>query len=137
MKTLPERLDAALKHAKKDRPALIKATGASRQAVNKWFEGTSSNLKMTHLFAVADVLGIEARWLATGEGEMKAGKSSGCTHGDIPQRRIDLIRMYSHLPDEVRRPIRALIETLAWMHHPRKDEYLKRTKSAALMVHDK
>lgn len=136
MSTLPERLEAALKFAKKDRQALIEVTGASRQAVNKWFEGTSSNLKMTHLFKVADVLGVEARWLGTGDGEMKRGKPLGCTHNDIPAHRIALIRLYSTLPDEERRVARTLIETLSWSHHPRKDEYVKRV-SKPHAVHEK
>jgi transcriptional regulator with XRE-family HTH domain len=137
MKTLPARLEAALKHAKKDRQALVEATGASRQAVNKWFEGTSSNLKMAHLFAVADTLTVEPRWLATGEGEMKLGKSTGCSHLDIPPHRIALIRPYSTLPEEERRVARTLIETLSWSHHPRKDEYVTRISKSPLSVHDK
>lgn len=137
MSTLQYRLETAMKAAGKTRPDLVKASGASRQAVNKWFEGDSKNLKMEHLFAIADELVIEPRWLATGVGSMKrTGKGEPTLPADIPQRRIDLIRMYGRLPDEVRQPIRSLIETLAWMHHPGKAEYVKRATRKPEMVHD-
>jgi transcriptional regulator with XRE-family HTH domain len=77
--SLPERLEAALKAARKTRPELIGVTRLSRQAINKWFEGESSNLKMNHLFTVADFLGVHARWLATGDGPMAV---AGAVHDD-------------------------------------------------------
>jgi transcriptional regulator with XRE-family HTH domain len=128
--TLTHRLEAALKHGGKTRSDLMRVCKASRQAVNKWFETNAKNLKMEHLFAVADECKVEARWLATGEGSMAlGGKSQASLPSDIPQRRIDLIRMYGRLPDEVRLPIRQLIETLSWQQHPGKAEYVKRQKA--------
>lgn len=136
MSTLPQRLEDALRHGKKSRQDLVRATKATRQAVNKWFDTDAKNLKMEHLFLVADECGVDPRWLATGKGAMVPGGKPPNPLADIPQRRIDLIRMYGRLPDEVRQPIRALIETLAWMHHPSKTEYVKRQKSKPLMLHD-
>lgn len=137
MSTLKARLEAAMKHAGKKQADLVRATKASSAAVTKWFGDSAKNLKMEHLFAVADECGVDPRWLATGKGQMvRSGKADPCTHQDLPQRRIDLIRMYGRLPDEVRQPIRSLIETLAWMHHPSKAEYVKRTARKTEMVHD-
>lgn len=136
MSTLQQRLEKAMEHAKKKQADLVKATGASSAGVAKWFGGSAKNLKMDHLFAVADLCQVDARWLATGAGSMTRTKGDACTHQDIPQRRIDLIRMYGRLPDEVRQPIRSLIETLAWMHHPGKAEYVKRQARKPEMVHD-
>jgi transcriptional regulator with XRE-family HTH domain len=139
MSTLQSRLEAAMKHASKKQADLARATKASSAAVTKWFSPAAKNLKMEHLFAVADECGVDPRWLATGKGAMvKGGKPEPGSSpiADIPQRRLDLIRMYGRLPDEVRQPIRALIETLAWMHHPSKDEYVKRTKRIPLAVHE-
>lgn len=52
------------------------------------------------------------------------------SYGDIPQRRIDLIRMYGRLPPEVRQPIRALIESLAYLNHEHRDVYVRSVESA-------
>jgi transcriptional regulator with XRE-family HTH domain len=124
MSTLQSRLERAMEHAKKKQSDLAKACDISTAAVAKWFGGSAKNLKMEHLFAVSDLCRIDPRWLATGKGSMeRTGKTEPSDRDDIPQRRIDLIRMYGRLPDEVRQPIRSLIETLAWMHHPHKAEY--------------
>jgi transcriptional regulator with XRE-family HTH domain len=124
-------------YAKKTKADLARACGISRTAVSKWFD-SGKNLKMEHLFAVADECMVDARWLAIGEGTMKASKSGICTHADIPKRRIDLIRSYGRLPEEVRQPIRGLIETLAFMNHEHRDEYVKKvTNYKPSMIHDK
>ena len=47
---------------------LARRVGVSRGAVSQWLNGSSTNLRPQHLFAVADALSIEARWLATGKG---------------------------------------------------------------------
>jgi transcriptional regulator with XRE-family HTH domain len=139
MSTLQERLTKAMETAKKNRADLAAACDISRAAVSKWFDANAKNLKMEHLFAVADACGVDARWLATGSGVMRPGKGSACTHADIPQRRIDLIRMYGKLPDEIRHPIRQLIEGLSYLHHPDKGEYARRVESynKTHFVHEK
>jgi hypothetical protein len=128
MSTLQARLEAALKNTKppKERADLARACEISRQAVDKWFDTEAKNLKMEHLFAVADECAVEARWLATNSGPMKRTGKADSMPSDIPQRRIDLIRMYGRLPEDIRQPIRALIETLAFVHHPNKGELAKR-----------
>ena len=136
MSTLQSRLEAAMEKAKKSRADLARACDISRAAVGKWFEGSAKNLKMEHLFAVADECQVDARWLATGKGEMKQTRGGACVHGDIPAHRIALIRLYSTLPDNDRAAARRFIETMAWMHHPKKNEYVQRI-SEQHMVHDK
>jgi len=124
---LADRLEIVLKAARRDQKdvirELVKLTGLTRQGVTKWFDG-GSDMKMVNLFQVADFLGVDPRWLATGKGEMKPDKSSACAHTDIPDRRIALIRLYSTLPDADRMAARRFIETLSWSAHPRKDEYV-------------
>lgn len=139
MSTLQDRLEKAMDHAKKKQADLARACGISTAAVAKWFGGNAKNLKMEHLFSVADECQVSARWLGTGKGPMSAGDKPDPNQGasaGIPKRRIELIQMYGRLPDEVRLSIRQLIETLAWMQHPRKDEYLKRQRRAHAMVHE-
>lgn len=83
----------------------------------------------------AEVLGVTVDRLL---GRESAAGKLLCPHADIPQRHIDLIRMYQRLPDELRQPIRALIETLAYMNHEHKDEYVKKVTSfTPRMVQDK
>jgi transcriptional regulator with XRE-family HTH domain len=125
MTTMQERLQQAMDYAKKNKADLARACGISRTAVSKWFD-SGKNLKMEHLFAVADECVIDARWLATGEGSMKPAKGTVCAHADIPPRRIDLIRSYGRLPDDLRRPIRAMIETLSVTFNDRVQEHYKR-----------
>ena len=37
------------------------------QAVSQWTTGSSKNVNIKHLFTLADMLGVSARWLVTGE----------------------------------------------------------------------
>lgn len=46
---------------------LAAACGVSVQAVYKWLKDPLINLKNEHLFAVADLMRYEARWIATGK----------------------------------------------------------------------
>lgn len=96
-----------------DYRALADLCDISQQAVKKWFGfgGTTNDLRMAHLFKVAEHYSVDPKWLGTGEGEPRPKRNSHPA-SDIPARRLDLIRAYGRLPDEVRFNIRGLIETL-------------------------
>lgn len=47
---------------------LARAAGCSISAVMQWESNKTKNLKLDNLFKIADALGVEARWLGTGEG---------------------------------------------------------------------
>jgi transcriptional regulator with XRE-family HTH domain len=47
---------------------LSRAAGCSISAVMQWESNKTKNLKLDNLFKIADALGLEARWLANGEG---------------------------------------------------------------------
>jgi transcriptional regulator with XRE-family HTH domain len=47
---------------------LARAAGRSISAVMQWESNETKNLKLDNLFKIADALGVEPRWLATGDG---------------------------------------------------------------------
>lgn len=69
--TFSERLADAMREAGITAAALSAATGASQSAVSQWLSSKIKSLSGEHLFAVADTLGVEARWLLTGQGPRK------------------------------------------------------------------
>jgi transcriptional regulator with XRE-family HTH domain len=67
--TLAKRVYAAMRHAGiTEQKDLAKAIGVSKQAVQKWLSGKSDYIRPEHLFKIADVTKINARWIALGEG---------------------------------------------------------------------
>ena len=118
MDTLKARLDEAMKLRQITRPQLADACNISAAAVSKWFTGNTQDMKASHVFAVARLCGCDAEWLATGHGpapgqerRRRAGHSS--LTAEFAPRHIDLLRMYKALPEEIRMPIRQMIETLS------------------------
>lgn len=111
MATLQERVKTAFERGKISPAQAARACGISAAAVSKWLSGGSKEIKAEHVFVVARMGRVDAEWLATGKGRMEP-KESGAP-SDIPQHRLDLIRMYGRLPEEVRFSIRGLITTLA------------------------
>ena len=69
--TFSERLADAMQEAGITAAALSAATGASQSAVSQWLSSKIKSLSGDHLFAVADTLGVEPRWLLTGRGPRK------------------------------------------------------------------
>lgn len=45
-----------------------RAAGLSKQTVGDWMHGRTANIRPENLVRAADALGVEIRWLATGEG---------------------------------------------------------------------
>ncbi len=70
--TIQDRLRKALDERGWDIATLSRQIpGLSHQSVYKWFSGETRFPRPDHLFLVADLLEVDARWLATGEGQMK------------------------------------------------------------------
>lgn len=67
--TLAERIRTAREAAKLTQRQVADACGLSTQAVSAWERGESKTITGPHLFQLADTLKVDARWLATGEGE--------------------------------------------------------------------
>ena len=105
METFGDRLQKAMDQINRERVAagrdqvkkahLAKACGVAPASVTQWISGQTKGMKPENLFAAADFLGIEPRWLATGEGPMRVNR----------QNLVDL----SHLDPKQRAAFQALI----------------------------
>ncbi len=71
-----ERLLRARTAAQKTQEQVAQAAGISHAAINKAEAGKTKSMGAANLFAIADFLGVDARWLATGEGEMQRNSNS-------------------------------------------------------------
>jgi transcriptional regulator with XRE-family HTH domain len=66
--TFSQRLAEAMQVSGVTQTALAKALGITRQSVLLLLSRDSKSMKPENLFAAADFLGVEAQWLAVGEG---------------------------------------------------------------------
>ena len=71
MTTLASRLEQAMKETGVTQAEIARACGVTDSAVSQWRSGLTQNMKMAHIFAAADRLGVRDRWLAVGTGPMK------------------------------------------------------------------
>lgn len=69
------RLLRARTAAQKTQEQVAHACGLSHAAISKAESGKTETMAADNLFAIADFLGVDARWLATGEGEMHPPRS--------------------------------------------------------------
>lgn len=75
MDTLASRLATAMTEAHAKIPALVRVTGMSYPGIKKILEGKTSSIQAENLFAIAEYLGVQPRWLSSGEGDMRASES--------------------------------------------------------------
>jgi transcriptional regulator with XRE-family HTH domain len=66
--SLAKRIKEARLAAGMTQQQLADKCGISMQAVSAWEHGRSKTITGPHLFCLADSLGVDARWLAIGEG---------------------------------------------------------------------
>lgn len=67
-KTLAERLTARRQELGLRQADLAEVAGVSEAAVSQWENGKTKNLRLDHLFRIADALKVHARWLGVGQG---------------------------------------------------------------------
>ena len=72
--TFAERLVYAMDEKGISPADLAKAVKVTPSAVSQWRSGQTKNLRPDNLFKVADILGVNARWLATGMGPVYSDK---------------------------------------------------------------
>lgn len=73
MDTYAERLTASMAAIGVSVSALANHLGISYQAVKKAVEGKTAAFSAENNFSAAELLGVDAKWLATGQGSMSAG----------------------------------------------------------------
>ncbi|WP_318826107.1 XRE family transcriptional regulator [Burkholderia thailandensis] len=71
MKTLADRLRAALQEAQMNQSELARRVGVTRGAVSFWLTSATTSLAGENLLKVASALSVSPNWLATGRGRMK------------------------------------------------------------------
>ena len=71
MSTFLDRLKLAMKKSGKTKTDLWRACEISSGAVSQWFSKPSTQLRGKNLLRVAQELGVNPEWLATGEGDME------------------------------------------------------------------
>ena len=67
MNNLTDRIRAARKQAGLSQADVARALRISVSAVNQWEQGLIKNIKLRHFFALANLLGQDPQWLATGK----------------------------------------------------------------------
>ena len=73
MKALKDRLREALAQSTLEGQSdLAKRVGVSRASVSDWLSGKTKALEGANLTKAAEALGVDAHWLATGEGTLRA-----------------------------------------------------------------
>ena len=100
--TFAKRLKDARSAAKLTQQQLADACGISDRTVSAWETGTAQGVLADHLFCVADRLGVDARWLATGEAKAPA----------VTSALAEIVRGLEHLPVEQQEAVRSLVRSL-------------------------
>ncbi len=67
--TFAKRLREARMAAKLTQQELADAIGVTNRAISAWEKGHAADVLAENLFAAADKLGVDPRWLATGEAD--------------------------------------------------------------------
>jgi transcriptional regulator with XRE-family HTH domain len=103
--TITDRLVSVFRESGLSQSELARRVGVTRASVNGWLQGRAVNIRPHHLFPLADQLGVEARWLATGRGPRdKQPMSNG---------ELKLISEYRSLPDDQRNAVELIVHRIA------------------------
>lgn len=100
MKTeLKDRLAEALEQAGKTKMELARFCGVSHPSVSNWFNGRTKELASGNAIKAAIFLGVNVRWLTTGEGDRESNGTVGAVYEEdgtpdgfveIPEYEVDV-----------------------------------------------
>lgn len=98
---------------------LAKRCGVSRTTVKYWLDGTTKDPKTEHLIKLAEVFGVDAEWLRTGEGErykasqLESGQNaSAYVVQHLPEKTRDLVRWLEDLPPNINEAVYQFVKAL-------------------------
>lgn len=100
MKTLKERF-AILADMRPEisQADVARAAGVKPPSANGWFTGASKSMKAAPATAVAALYGVDAHWLATGEGAMRPEKTAAVAKiSGSPEDTIEVMRSMRAVP---------------------------------------
>ena len=116
MTTLTERIRAAREDAGLSQADVAKALRISASAVNQWEQGLTKNMKLNNFFALANLLGQDARWLATGKTPHRAREpivtSPTPNHPVLTSEEKALLHHIRRLPVKLRKVLLKFIRGL-------------------------
>lgn len=112
---LSDRLEDAMKEAGIIKAQLASHCELSPPAITRWCNGTAQAIRPVHLFAAADLLGVNARWLATGEGPRHPESASTLCDVRVTTDKLleELFRRMAVAPSHTRQTILDLLR-LDW-----------------------
>lgn len=104
-------------HAKISQAALAKACGVSRNAVSMWESGETKSLDAAYLFNAAGALGVNPKWLATGNGSKLPTTAqpplSDNAHSSPDVRRKKLLEIFDDLSPQAQLFLLGFLENIA------------------------
>jgi len=113
---------------------LARATGAKPPSVNAWFTGETKSMKIGTAGKAAALYGVNALWLATGEGyksEIRESSSSGSTAPNLHQNQAPSTVEYVQTAIKDIATIENILASLS--SHLEQVDAGKRTAAAALL----
>ena len=116
MNTLTERIRAAREQAGLSQADVAKALRISASAVNQWEQGLTKNMKLNNFFALANLLGQDPRWLATGRtfpsGQEPVVRSPIPDYPSLTSEEKALLHHVRRLPGKLRKMLLKFIQGL-------------------------
>lgn len=111
--TFNERLQKAAAYAKVrwSQSEVARSLGLKKQTVDRWFD--TGEPKPAQIFMIADKWKVDARWLATGEGDMLEGSRGGAERDRTAKEEIVLYLyngLFSHQQLRLLTGLRALFQ---------------------------
>ncbi len=110
MKLLSERINKALDHSGIKKIELAKRGKLSRATVSDWSSGKIKSINGDNLMVVADILGVNANWLATGNGQMLENNNNS---EKITDAERSLLKIYRKLNLEQQDGLMLILESMA------------------------